>query len=154
MIITRYQGTSLLEESITAESWIHDPASLCFKKCCSAWKRKNKNILIKHKELNEIQNLRARSKSTWILRNICNCNELEVFTVSSTITPLRPLWSHLIGDSEPIRPDTVTTKGKTLEAVSSNKAVGERRKMKIEINHQSKIFTLKVSFLQTPNCKN
>lgn len=37
--ITRYHGTSLLMDSIKAESCIHDPASLCFKKCCSAWNR-------------------------------------------------------------------------------------------------------------------
>lgn len=47
-------------------------------------------------------------------------------TVSSTITPLRPLCSQLIGVSEPTRPETLTTKGKTLQAVSRRLAAGER----------------------------
>lgn len=41
------------------------------------------------------------------------------FTVSSTITPLNPLYSQLIGVSEPTLPETVTMNGKTLLPVSS-----------------------------------
>lgn len=42
--VTRYHGTSLLMDSIKAESCIHEPASLCFKKCCSAWDRYEYNV--------------------------------------------------------------------------------------------------------------
>jgi hypothetical protein len=43
-------------------------------------------------------------------------------TVSSKITPLRLLCWQLIGVSDPTRPATETTKGKTLHAVSRSKA--------------------------------
>lgn len=39
-ILTRNQGTSLHMDNIKAESCIQDPASLCFKKCCSACENK------------------------------------------------------------------------------------------------------------------
>lgn len=35
-VLTRYHGTSLDVAIIIAESCIHEPVSLCFKKCCSA----------------------------------------------------------------------------------------------------------------------
>lgn len=38
------------------------------------------------------------------------------------MTPRKPLYSHLIGVSEPTRPETQTTKGITLLAASNNTA--------------------------------
>ena len=38
------------------------------------------------------------------------------------MTPRKPLYSHLIGVSEPTRPETQMTKGITLLAVSNNTA--------------------------------
>lgn len=44
-------------------------------------------------------------------------------TVSSTITPLMPLCWQISGVSEPTRPETATTSGRTLLAVSNIAAV-------------------------------
>ena len=54
----------------------------------------------------------------------------NLLTVSSTITPRKPLYSQLIGVSEPTLPVTVTTKGKTLHAASSNCAEISKKKIK------------------------
>lgn len=45
---------------------------------------------------------------------------MNLHTVSSTITPRKPLHLQLIGSSEPTLPVTATTKGSTLDAASSN----------------------------------
>jgi hypothetical protein len=46
--------------------------------------------------------------------------EMEpIDTVSSTITPLMPLCWQISGVSEPTRPETATTSGRTLLAVSN-----------------------------------
>ena len=50
----------------------------------------------------------------------------SLFTVCSRITPRKPLYSQSIGVSEPTLPDTVTTKGNILHAVSSNCAEGKK----------------------------
>jgi len=47
----------------------------------------------------------------------------SVVTVSSTITPLMPLCWHISGVSEPTLPETATTSGRTLLAVSKIAAV-------------------------------
>lgn len=57
---------------------------------------------------------------------INDVNGNNQFTVSSTITPLKPLCSQVIGVSEPTRPDIETTNGNTLDAVSNSCAVGKQ----------------------------
>ena len=58
-----------------------------------------------------------------------NRNNKSVATVSSTITPLIPLCWHISGVSELTRPETATTSGRTLLAVSKIAAVQEREEM-------------------------
>lgn len=45
---------------------------------------------------------------------------IDIHTISSTMTPRKPLYSQLMGESEQTLPETVTTRGNTLDAVSSN----------------------------------
>jgi len=47
----------------------------------------------------------------------------SIVTVSSTITPLMPLCWHISGVSEPTLPETATTSGRTLLAVSKIAAI-------------------------------
>ena len=56
--------------------------------------------------------------------------KMNLLTVSSTIMPHKPLHPQLIGVSEPTLPVTVTPKGKTLHAASSNCAEISKRKRK------------------------
>jgi hypothetical protein len=53
----------------------------------------------------------------------------SVDTVSSTITPLMPLCWHISGVSEPTLPETATTSGRTLLAVSKIAAVEDSADM-------------------------
>jgi hypothetical protein len=57
----------------------------------------------------------------------------SVVTVSSTITPLMPLCWHISGVSELTLPETATTSGRTLLAVSKIAAVEDSADM--EKNH-------------------
>lgn len=66
----------------------------------------------------------------------------RLITVSSTITPLKPLYSQLIGVSEPTLPDIVTTKGNTLFAASSNCAEMLTKKNTLFINYVTQSLSL------------
>jgi len=59
----------------------------------------------------------------------------SVVTVSSTITPLMPLCWHISGVSEPTLPETATTSGRTLLAVSKIAAVEDSAHMSKKIYH-------------------
>jgi hypothetical protein len=105
---TRYQGTSLLMNDVTAKFSIHFRELLSYLTKCWCTYRK----IVEWFELigivkNRNKDMQNPRKMTlfMILRILCPC------TVSSTITPAKPLNSHIIVLSEETFPEIATSNG-------------------------------------------